>query len=40
MGYLENFYASHGPNGTESQHNEYKEYFERRESEKTTRYQP
>lgn len=36
--YLENYYVSHGPSGTDAQKKEYPEYFERRKSEKTTKY--
>lgn len=39
MAYLENYYASHGIAGTEQQHKDYPEYFEKRKNEKTTRYQ-
>jgi GT2 family glycosyltransferase len=40
MGYLENFYVSHGPAGTEGQYKDYKAYFERRRLEKTKIYEP
>jgi glycosyltransferase involved in cell wall biosynthesis len=39
MGYLENYYVSHGPLGTEAQYQDYPEYFERRKQEKVTRYE-
>ena len=39
MAYLESFYASHG-HSTIEQQEKYKEYFERRSREKTTRYEP
>ena len=38
MGYLENYFVSHGP-GTQAQQKDYPEYFERRKSEKTTAYE-
>jgi glycosyltransferase involved in cell wall biosynthesis len=38
MGYLENLYVSHGPLGTAQQEEDYKDYFERRKTEKTTTY--
>lgn len=38
MGYLENYYCSHGPLGTEGQYREFKDYFERRKGEKTRTY--
>lgn len=34
MAYLENYYISHGPSGTEAQESEQAEYFERRKEEK------
>lgn len=37
MGYLENYFVSHGL-GTEQQKKDFKEYFERRKKEKQTRY--
>lgn len=37
--YLENYQISHGPMGTAKQQEDFKEYFERRKSEKTTRYE-
>ena len=39
MGYLENYFVSHGPQGTKKQKEEYPEYFERRIKEKQTRYE-
>lgn len=39
MGYLENYYLSHGEEGTEAQHKQYPEYFERRKTEKRTKYE-
>lgn len=39
MAYLENHFVSHGPQGTEAQKKEFPEYFERRKSEKQTRYE-
>lgn len=39
MGYLENYYVSHGPAGTEGQQRDYPEYFEQRKFEKTHRYE-
>lgn len=39
MGYLENYFCSHGPKGTVAQEQDYKEYFERRKKEKTTKYE-
>lgn len=39
MGYLENFFVSHGPQGTAKQKEDFKEYFERRKKEKQTRYE-
>lgn len=39
MGYLENYFVEHYK-GTDGQHKDYPEYFERRKAEKTTRYQP
>jgi hypothetical protein len=39
MGYLENYFVSHGPKGTGEQKKDYKEYFERRIKEKQTRYE-
>ena len=38
MGYLENYFVSHGPQGTESQKKDFPDYFERRTIEKQTRY--
>lgn len=38
MGYMENYFVSHGPN-TEQQKKDYKDYFERRKKEKTKRYE-
>ena len=38
MGYLENYFVSHGPQGTESQKKDFPDYFERRTLEKQTRY--
>ena len=38
MGYLENYFVSHGPLGTEKQQKDYPEYFERRKKEKVTKY--
>lgn len=38
LGYLENYFVSHGPMGTETQQKDYPEYFERRVEEKRTRY--
>lgn len=38
MGYMENYYCSHGPMGTEGQYEDYKDYFERRKKEKTVAY--
>jgi len=38
MGYLENYFVSHGP-GTQAQQQDFPEYFERRKSEKTTAYE-
>ncbi len=35
--YLENYYVSHGPSGTEAQQKEYPEYFERRKEEKVVK---
>lgn len=37
MGYLENYFVSHGPQGTEQQYKDYPEYFERRKQEKVMR---
>lgn len=37
-GYLENYFVSHGPNGTEDQHKRYPDYFERRQFEKSHAY--
>jgi hypothetical protein len=37
MGYLENYFVSHGP-GTEQQKKDYPEYFQRRIKEKQTKY--
>jgi GT2 family glycosyltransferase len=39
QGYLENYYVSHGPKGTQAQKKDFKEYFDRRVSEKITRYE-
>lgn len=39
MGYLENFFVSHGPLGTEQQKKDYPKYFERRKKEKRIRYE-
>lgn len=39
MGYLENYYCSHGPQGTEQQQKDFPDYFERRQLEKTQRYE-
>lgn len=39
MGYLENYYCSHGPKGTVAQEKDYQEYFERRKKEKTIKYE-
>jgi glycosyltransferase involved in cell wall biosynthesis len=39
MGYLENYYVSHGPVNTAKQKDDYPEYFERRIKEKQTRYE-
>lgn len=39
MGYLENYYVSHGPKDTARQKDDYPEYFERRIKEKQTRYE-
>jgi len=38
MAYLENFFVSHGPMGTEAQVKDYPEYFQRRKAEKIKRY--
>jgi glycosyltransferase involved in cell wall biosynthesis len=38
MGYLENYFVSHGPQGTESQKKDFPSYFERRTIEKQTCY--
>lgn len=39
MGYLENYFVSHGPDGTQKQKEDYKNYFEKRIKEKQTRYE-
>jgi len=39
MGYLENYFVSHGPVNTTQQKIDYPEYFERRVKEKQTRYE-
>ena len=39
MAYLENYFVSHGPMGTELQAKDYPEYFERRKVEKVKRYE-
>jgi glycosyltransferase involved in cell wall biosynthesis len=39
MGYLENYFVSHGPKDTSQQKIDYPEYFERRIKEKQTRYE-
>ena len=39
MAYLENFFVSHGPLGTQAQEKDYKNYFERRKVEKIRRYE-
>jgi len=39
MGYLENYFVSHGPMGTELQKKDYPDYFERRIKERQTRYE-
>jgi glycosyltransferase involved in cell wall biosynthesis len=39
MGYLENYFVSHGPTGTEGQKKDYPEYFAKRVTEKTVRYE-
>lgn len=39
MGYLENYFVSHGPAGTAKQKEDYKDYFDRRVQEKKTRYE-
>jgi len=38
MAYLENYFVSHGPLGTEAQQRDYPNYFERRKGEKIKRY--
>ena len=38
MCYLENYYINHGPSGTDSQEKDYPEYFERRKTERVSRY--
>jgi glycosyltransferase involved in cell wall biosynthesis len=38
MAYLENFFVSHGPQGTEAQQKDFPEYFERRKAEKIKAY--
>jgi glycosyltransferase involved in cell wall biosynthesis len=38
MGYLENWYVSHGINGTDGQKKQFPEYFKRRVYEKTNKY--
>jgi len=38
LAYLENYFVSHGPLGTEQQRKEYPGYFERQKKEKQTRY--
>jgi glycosyltransferase involved in cell wall biosynthesis len=38
MGYLENYFVSHGPQGTERQKKDFPDYFQRRVIEKQTRY--
>jgi hypothetical protein len=38
MGYLENYFVSHGPQGTEKQKKDFPSYFERRTIEKQTCY--
>lgn len=39
MGYLENYFVSHGPHGSKLQKEDYPEYFQRRVKEKQTRYE-
>jgi GT2 family glycosyltransferase len=39
MGYLENYFVSHGPLGSDQQKKDYPEYFERRIKEKQTKYE-
>lgn len=39
MGYLENFFISHGPLGTDAQLKDYPKYFERRKEEKLKTYE-
>ena len=39
QGYLENYYVSHGPQGTEQQKKDFPEYFEKRIKEKQIRYE-
>jgi glycosyltransferase involved in cell wall biosynthesis len=39
QGYLENYFVSHGPGGTEQQKKDYQDYFARRVREKQTRYE-
>ena len=38
LAYLENYFVSHGPMGTETQARDYPDYFERRKTEKVKRY--
>jgi len=38
QGYLENYFVSHGPDGTNKQRSDYPEYFEKRIKQKQTRY--
>lgn len=38
LGYLENYQVSHGPQGTTEQIKDFPEYFDRRKTEKTKRY--
>jgi len=37
MAYMENYFVNHGVDGTDGQMNRFKDYFERRKSEKTTK---
>ena len=39
MGYLENYFVSHGPVGADGQKKDYPDYFEKRKVEKTVRYE-